>query len=158
VPEFVAQEVFVRVFRKLGNLCGDGPFDAWPPFARPGVVASSAIAAARRRRLALFYRGGLVLTGIAVMVVIALSHVTRIRAAASSLAEQRFTLRCLSAERAAGIVRGGIPDPLRTSIQARGSERVLTPASPPTSARDGKNEYHAAAGAKNSVRFCLAMI
>jgi hypothetical protein len=99
------------------------------------AVAGSAMATARRRRVASLYRIGLSIIAAAIVGIIVTSRVVPARAARvarpTPLIEQRFLLRCLTGDAAAEIVRANVPDPSRTVVKAPPSGTMLIVASTP---------------------------
>lgn len=95
------------------------------PSASAVTVAERAIAAARRQRIAFYYRAAL---GIAAVVVVALFVVTRripIAASRQPAFHERLSLQCLSPDQAVELVRREVPNSERIVIRAQPRVAVI---------------------------------
>lgn len=99
------------------------------PSAMSGDVALSAIATARRRRLAFFYKAGLAVAGLATVGVIASWRLVPQRNA--SFVRERFALRCLSTGRAVRVLRSNVPGLIEARIRGYEPEGILEVAADP---------------------------
>jgi hypothetical protein len=95
------------------------------PSVAAATIAESAMEVARRRRTARLYSIGLGVAAAATVAALVGTRVVHRSGPARGMFEQEFALHCMSAGRAAGIVRANISDRLHTKLQAREPEGVL---------------------------------
>jgi hypothetical protein len=99
------------------------------PSAISADVALSAIATARRRRLAFFYKIGLAVAGVAAVGVIGVFRLVPHRN--PSFVRERFALRCLSTGRAVRLLRSNVPGVAEARIRAFEPDGILEVAADP---------------------------